>query len=151
MRDRLLEAQERLLGPEHPSTLTTVGNLGLLYDYKGDYEQAEAYYTRCLEARERLLGPEHPDTLATVGNLGLLYSNKGDYEQAEGIHTYCLEARERLLVSHRHIENTRAAGPSGCCSTECTSITLITTGSRLGRCARTTPSRSPGAISRTRF
>jgi tetratricopeptide (TPR) repeat protein len=94
---RCLEASERLLGPEHPDTLTTVGNLGLLYSDKGDYEQAEAFYTRCLEASERLLGPEHPSTLTTVGNLGLLYSDKGDYEQAEAFYTRCLEARERLL------------------------------------------------------
>jgi nephrocystin-3 len=94
---RCLETRERLLGPEHPDTLTTVGNLGTLYWAKGNYEQAEAFYNRCLEARERLLGPEHPDTLTTVGNLGNLNWAKGDYEQAEVFYKRCLEARERLL------------------------------------------------------
>ena len=94
---RCLEARERLLGPEHPDTLTTVGNLAGLFQDKGDYEQAEAFYTRDLEASERLLGPEHPSTLITVGNLGLLYSKKGDYKQAEAYYKRCLEARERLL------------------------------------------------------
>ncbi|MEB3276068.1 MAG: tetratricopeptide repeat protein, partial [Cyanobacteriota bacterium] len=39
---RCLEASERLLGPEHPNTLVTVGNLAGLFQDKGDYEQAEA-------------------------------------------------------------------------------------------------------------
>ncbi|QPN66566.1 tetratricopeptide repeat protein [Synechococcus sp. CBW1006] len=94
---RCLEAQERLLGPEHPSTLTTVGNLAGLYQDKGEYEQAEAFYSRALEARERLLGPEHPSTLTTVNNLALLYQDKGEYEQAEAFYSRALEAQERLL------------------------------------------------------
>ena len=105
---RCMEASERLLGPEHPSTLITVGNLGLVYSNKGDYEQAEAYFQRCLEASERLLGPEHPSTLTTVGNLGLLYSDKGDYEQAEAFFKRDLEASERLLgPEHPSTNNTR--------------------------------------------
>ena len=102
-----LDARERLLGREHPSTLTTVGNLGLLYSKKGDYEQAEAYYTRCLEAQERLLGPDHPSTLDTVDNLGILYSNKSDYEKADGCYRRCLEACVRLLgPDHRNTIDT---------------------------------------------
>jgi len=69
---RCLEASERLLGPEHPSTLTSINNLALLYHNKGEYEKAEALHNRCLEARERLLGPEHPDTLASIHNLASL-------------------------------------------------------------------------------
>jgi len=94
---RCLEALERLLGSEHPYTLSTINSLGMLYKAKGDYEQAEAYYSRCLEARERLLGPEHPATLSTIGNLGLLYLDNGDYEQAENYCKRDLEACERLL------------------------------------------------------
>ena len=94
---RCLEARERLLGPEHPDTLTTVGNLGGLYRRKGDYGQAEIYYKSCLEASERLWGPEHPSTLTTIGSLAGLFQDKGDYEQAEAYYTRCLEARERLL------------------------------------------------------
>jgi tetratricopeptide (TPR) repeat protein len=96
-----LEARERLMGPEHPSTLSTMADLGLLYMGKDDSENAESYLTRCLEVRERLLGPEHPSTLTAVSNLGLLYSNRGDYEQAEGYYTRCLEGHEQLL-GHEH-------------------------------------------------
>jgi nephrocystin-3 len=94
---RCLEARERLLGPEHPETLFTVGNLAGLCRRKGDYEQAEIYYKRALEAREQLLGPEHPDTLTTVSDFGLLYFDKGDYGQAEAYYKRALEAKERLL------------------------------------------------------
>ncbi len=89
-----------------PSTLTTVGNLGVLYESIGDYDKAEAFYNRALEARERLLGPEHPSTLTTVGNLGGLYSSMGDYDKAEAFYNRALEARERLLGPEHPDTNT---------------------------------------------
>ena len=70
---RALEARERVLGPEHPDTLTSVNNLAALYQAQGRYGEAEPLYRRALEASERVLGPEHPDTLTSVNNLALLY------------------------------------------------------------------------------
>ena len=54
---------ERVLGPEHPDTLSSLNNLAVLYEDQGKYEQAEPLYQRALATRERVLGPEHPDTL----------------------------------------------------------------------------------------
>jgi Tetratricopeptide repeat len=42
----LLEAQERLLGPEHPETLISVNNLAVLLADKGDYAAAQLLYER---------------------------------------------------------------------------------------------------------
>ncbi|QVL53410.1 MAG: tetratricopeptide repeat protein [Cyanobium sp. M30B3] len=109
---RCLEASERLLGPEHPSTLSSVGNLAGLLQDKGEYEQAETFYKRCLEARERLLGPEHPSTLNSVGNLAGLLQDKGEYEQAEAFYKRCLEARERLL-GPEHLSTLASVGDLG--------------------------------------
>ena len=92
-----LESIVRLLGPEHPDSLARVNSLGVHHHQKGDYEQAEVYYSNCLENRERLLGPDHPDTLNTVRNLGNLFKDKGNYEQAHTHLIRCLEGRERLL------------------------------------------------------
>jgi tetratricopeptide (TPR) repeat protein len=58
-----VEVREKMLGPEHPDTLTSVGNLGLVLERQGKYEAAEAIHRRALEGREKVLGPEHPDTL----------------------------------------------------------------------------------------
>ena len=77
--------RERVLGPEHPDTLTSVNNLAALLRIKGDYAQAEPLYRRALKGRERILGKNHPDTLESVNNLALLLSDKGDYAQAESL------------------------------------------------------------------
>ena len=53
-----LQASERTLGPEHPSTLTSVNNLAMLLKAQGNLDDAAALFRRALEARERTLGPE---------------------------------------------------------------------------------------------
>ena len=94
---RALEARERLLGPGHPDTLTSVNNLAALLRAKGDYAAAEPLNRRALEVREQLLGPEHPDTLTSVNNLADLLLAKGDYAAAEPLNRRALEVYERQL------------------------------------------------------
>ena len=43
------------LGVEHPNTLLTMGNMGVLLSDMGQYEEAEKYYKKALEAQERVL------------------------------------------------------------------------------------------------
>jgi tetratricopeptide (TPR) repeat protein len=94
---RALEALERLLGREHPNTLTAVNNLaGLLWDM-GDYDAAEPLLRSALASCERVLGIEHPDTLGSVNNLAELLRTTGDYAAAEPLHRRALEAYERVL------------------------------------------------------
>lgn len=66
---RALEGREKALGFEHPHTLSSVNNLGVLLQDQGKDEEAEAMYRRALEAYQKTLGPEHPDTLACRKNL----------------------------------------------------------------------------------
>ena len=75
-----------MLGPEHPSTLTSVNNLGLVLQRQGKYEEAEAMHRRDLEGSEKVLGPEHPSTLTSVNNLGSVLESQGKYEEAEAMH-----------------------------------------------------------------
>ena len=94
---RALEGREKALGAEHPDTLTSVSNLGLLLDDKGQYEEAEELSRRALEGREKALGSEHPGTLNSVNNLGILLYDKGDYEGAEALYRRALEGYEKAL------------------------------------------------------
>ena len=66
--EKALSLAERALGKDHPDTLVSVNNLGLLYYAQGRYQEAEPLYRRALEARERTLGKEHPYTLSSVNN-----------------------------------------------------------------------------------
>ncbi len=83
---RALTLAERVLGKEHPDTLTSVNNLAELYQAQGRYGEAEPLYRRALEARERVLGKEHPNTLISVNNLAELYRAQGRYGEAEPLH-----------------------------------------------------------------
>eukprot|EP00808_Paulinella_micropora_P011515 g70249.t1 len=65
---RSLEAREKMLGPEHPNTLTSANNLATLLKQQGELAEAELLYRTALQGFEKTLGPEHPDTL-TSGKL----------------------------------------------------------------------------------
>ena len=59
----LLPVEERVLGPEHPDTLSTRANLARWTGEAGDAAAARDQFAALLPVRERVLGPEHPDTL----------------------------------------------------------------------------------------
>ena len=75
--EKALALAERVLGKEHPDTLTSVNNLACLYRAQGRYGEAEPLYKRALEASERVLGKEHPDTLDKREQSGGAVSSPG--------------------------------------------------------------------------
>ncbi|GAM43571.1 hypothetical protein TCE0_056r18491 [Talaromyces pinophilus] len=98
---RALEGYEKVLGHEHPNTLTSVNNLGLVLDRQGKYEEAEAMHRRALEGYEKVLGHKHLNTLTSVDNLSLVLSRQGKYEEAEAMHQRALNGYEKVL-GHDH-------------------------------------------------
>jgi CHAT domain-containing protein/Tfp pilus assembly protein PilF len=94
---KTLDKAEKLLGKEHPDTLTSLNDLALLYSRQGQYGEAEPLLRRALEARERVLGKEHPNTLESLNNLAGLYFRQGQYGEAEPLYQRALEASERVL------------------------------------------------------
>ena len=79
---RTLADCERVLGADHPDTLTSRSILAGAYRAAGRVEQAIALYERTLAARERVLDTDHPDTLTSRGNLAFAYLVAGRVEQA---------------------------------------------------------------------
>ena len=59
---RALAGKEKSLGPDHPSTLTTVHNMAFAFWEQGDYVKALQYWERSYEGRRRVLGDSHPGT-----------------------------------------------------------------------------------------
>jgi tetratricopeptide (TPR) repeat protein len=94
---RALELRERVLGAEHPDTLTSVNNLAQLLSSKGDYEAAEPLLRRALGALQRVLGSDHPNTIGSTNNLALLLVNQGNYKAAEPLLRRALEEEELVL------------------------------------------------------
>ncbi|KAK4220475.1 kinesin light chain 1, partial [Podospora fimiseda] len=83
MHRQVLQLYEKVLGKEHPHTLTSMNNLALVLDKLGKYEEAEKMHRQVLQLREKVLGKEHPHTLASMNNLALVLKKLGKYEEAD--------------------------------------------------------------------
>ena len=68
------------LGPDHPDTLASMGNLAGAYSYAGRHSDAIALRQQILEYRTARLGPDHPETLACVGDLADAYQFAGRWD-----------------------------------------------------------------------
>jgi hypothetical protein len=64
-----LEDCTRVLGPDHPHTLASRGNLAVTLRAQGEHWQAEQPQRQTLEDRTRILGPDHPHTLTSRDSL----------------------------------------------------------------------------------
>ena len=60
--ERELAFRRRVLGPEHPSTLTSMNNLADTLRAEGDFAGARKLQEETLAIQRRVLGPEHSDT-----------------------------------------------------------------------------------------
>ena len=67
----------RILGPEHPDTLTARASLAFSYWQAGRTADAITIEEQVTANRTRILGPEHPDTLTARGNLAASYYQAG--------------------------------------------------------------------------
>ncbi len=83
--------KSRVLGPEHPSTLTTAGNLAASLSRQDKDAEAEAIYHDVLRGFKRVLGPEHPTTIRAARNLAnflcyLKLASEATYSEAATIY-----------------------------------------------------------------
>ena len=105
----LLPIRERVLGAEHPDTLTTRDNLAYWTGKAGDAAAARDQYAALLPIRERVLGPEHPDTLTARANLAPWTGQAGDAAGARDQYAALLPVHERVLgAEHPDTLTTRA-------------------------------------------
>jgi len=93
----LLRDAERVLGPDHPDTLTSRNNLANAYQAAGRAAEAIPLHEQTLAALERLLGPDRPDTLGSRNNLAAAYAEAGRAAEAIRLFEQTLADRERVL------------------------------------------------------
>ncbi|MCB5910042.1 tetratricopeptide repeat protein [Streptomyces pinistramenti] len=79
---RAVDDRQRLLGDDHPDTLTARSNLAGAYQSAGDLQQAVPLLQRTLTDIVRVLGNDHPHTLITRNNLAHAYQSAGHPQQA---------------------------------------------------------------------
>jgi hypothetical protein len=93
----VLGVQKRVLGAEHPDTMTSANNLALSLFNQGKFAEAERIQREVLGVRKRVLGAEHPDTLASAHNLALSLPYLGKYTEAERMLHATLASLQRVL------------------------------------------------------
>ena len=107
--DRALAIAQAQLGPDHPHTLITRGDLASMLGAAGQPSRAAAQYRDLLTDFLRVLGPGHPDTLATRHNLALWLGEAGQPDQAAGqFHDLLTDQLRVLGPDHSHTLTARA-------------------------------------------
>ena len=66
----------RVLGAEHPDTLSAMENLAATYRDQRRWKEAEELGLHVKDARLRVLGVDHPDTLSAMGSLASTYCSQ---------------------------------------------------------------------------
>jgi len=94
---RSLEIRQKVLGSQHPDTITTLDNLATLYTAQRRYLEAEMLYRRTVAAWGKILGPEHPEVATNLNNLAMLYYAQANYRDAEPLFQRALAIREKAL------------------------------------------------------
>lgn len=69
------KARKLELRAEHPSILTSINNLTLIYSDRGLYSKAAELGEQVIEIRKKVLREEHPFTLISIDILILTFSN----------------------------------------------------------------------------
>ena len=87
----------RILGDEHPGTLTARANLASSYWSAGRTADAIELEERVLADSVRILGDEHPDTLTARANLASSYWSAGRTADAIELQERVLADRVRIL------------------------------------------------------
>lgn len=86
-----LETAQRLHGPEHPNTLGTGMNLGVVLLNLGKSAEAAAIFRRLLATQKLALGDTHRDTLSTKVNLAGALQAIGKTAEAEVLYRAVLD------------------------------------------------------------
>lgn len=88
-----LSEQERVLGPLHTTTLSTLHNLSSALYSMGSFPEALDLLHDVVEKRTTALGPGHSDTLSSRTNLAVIEANAGNIEGS-------LKQLEELLLQY---------------------------------------------------
>jgi tetratricopeptide (TPR) repeat protein len=93
---RCLNITQKRLGV-HRNVADSFYNLGLLYEKKCCYLEAENCHVKALEIYEKCLGSKHPQIASSLTCLADIYFAQGLYDKAETLYMEGLKIREEVL------------------------------------------------------
>ena len=94
---RNIEMREELYGDENDKTITSYGNLGVIYEQLGDYSKALEYNTKTLEVSKKVLGEETLRTAIFYNNVASVYHSLKNYNNAKEYYIKSLNIRKKLF------------------------------------------------------
>ena len=78
----VVEGQTKILGIDHPSTLTSMANLAVALEDSGDIAAASKLYEQSYQAELKKLGENHPNTLLALSNVALIKGDLGQLDES---------------------------------------------------------------------
>jgi eukaryotic-like serine/threonine-protein kinase len=101
--ERAVMLRKEHLGPDHPDTLVSMGNLPEAYSRSARHSDAIALRQQFLEYRRARLGPDHPETLACVRDLAGAYQGASRWDMSVPLLEQTLE-KQRTICGPTHPE-----------------------------------------------
>jgi eukaryotic-like serine/threonine-protein kinase len=92
-----IDLRRRVLGPEHPDTLRSKEEKGLLLHQQGRYADADKLDREVLEAARRVFGADDRETLRVQANLFWTVHSEGRFAESEKLARETLDAQRRVL------------------------------------------------------
>ncbi|KAK5202667.1 hypothetical protein LTR41_011588 [Exophiala xenobiotica] len=91
------QLKRKVLGEEHPETLTSMNNLAGALSSQGEYEEAEEMHRKTLQLSRKVLGDDHPSMMVSVHNLAYVLALRSRFVQATILYERAVAGYQRLL------------------------------------------------------
>jgi tetratricopeptide (TPR) repeat protein len=95
----MLKKRRRILGEEHPDTISAMNNLANTLGDQGQLNEAATMLKEVLEKMRRILGEEHPDTISAMNNLAFTLEDQGQLDEAIALLKVAIQ---RMKQIHRN-------------------------------------------------
>ncbi len=99
LRQRILDVQRPILGPEHFHTLRSLKDLGWIRYYQGDLDRADALFQEAIPSLEHAVGREHVVTRDALLGQGLVLLHRDRPREAETLFRQLLTLAEENVSS----------------------------------------------------
>jgi tetratricopeptide (TPR) repeat protein len=101
--ERALALCRKVLGEEHPHTITFLNNYAYVLRSLGRVEEAEPLYKQALTLRRKVLGEDHPHTISSLNLYAIVLRLLNRAQEAEPLYKQALEQRRKSL-GEDHLE-----------------------------------------------
>jgi serine/threonine protein kinase len=95
--ERAVEIQQRIIGPEHRDTLSSMRLLATILRLSQRYDESENLIRQTLATERRVLGAEDPETLISMNALASTLGEEGRFSEQENVERETLAIRRRVL------------------------------------------------------